>query len=1029
MTTYDIIGAGSSSGNPVTVFMGCEDSVNICWTGRKTVDAYCSECYYLDSQYCQIISNVTESTTGTISWEDKSVYYEIVKNCEPEPTPQTCTDSCSDFSLYTVPGYVSLDYNGDINIYYNYTITCEGDNGYIGGKEELSGMESVPFSEFESGETVYTYDFTPLSDYPDACSGTANVYITSDEDTCDSGVTVDMTAMFTPSVVPALPVSGTDVTINVNLKKIEIDEDCSRKVTNIGYSLIWHVECDPETTDCCSDHIVSSAFTISDIRTKAGVDGDAIIRYNGVKVPSTSTKIPYSITQKAKYTDECAGGDEEKDTTYCVDGDTIKVEYETSYLSNRWTENGVVPFGGGRIRVSWTYSACTGSICSTNTWEEIIEVESCDDRQGSSDEECTYTGPDSDGGVTGSCVIYFKEQPEDGCDTCPGENPYNPELETGKYNKISYSFKQDCKSNCQKYTNIIYGTIDEETGEIKKVTVYTESPCVEDGGEDIQIDNIPYSSITEYTGVLCPEKDITPGFTSTTVHITSNNNSDSERIVFEDDMVCIIQPAGPCNSDEMCGVSVKLESGLEGTDTALLDFTDTEGTARYNANNGDIIGYYYDRVPESQNIVSVTLSSDPDNNEDYRYKFTDGTEYITGFDLACGESATTVAVKYCACKSVKKIEGETAITADGSDSITVAVYTATCEDLDVGIKYSSGDEILILNDPDNLPVFSNGVITAKVSANESTTNKRTGNYILFNKVTETDCPKNKFTVKQEKKVLPECNIEWLGGEECITCVCSENDFRLNATSISIPTEGYDDVIGTVGDCIDKVTMELVDNTWDDVRIQYADENNNIYLKVPEHAEARSETVKITYSATCGTEEDVWEKELRLSQAGGGGTCDCNSITYEGTYEEDPEPEPAIGKLYIKLGTAPSWATSGNYDIFLVKDDFTESLVNQLKEEDPTVDGTTDSEGRTYLCEYQVSNNAGTCTYVEDSLASAGLWMFYNDSGTVETTDFIEETLCWVYIREKTGQKRIVKLDNRVEFKPSSVTCNDYVMMT
>lgn len=135
------------------------------------------------------------------------------------------------------------------------------------------------------------------------------------------------------------------------------------------------------------------------------------------------------------------------------------------------------------------------------------------------------------------------------------------------------------------------------------------------------------------------------------------------------------------------------------------------------------------------------------------------------------------------------------------------------------------------------------------------------------------------------------------------------------------------------------------------------------------------------------------------------------------------------KLYIKLGAVPSWATSGNYDIFLVKDDFTDSQVNTMKEEDPTVDGTTDSEGRTYLCQYQVSNNAGTCTYVEDSLASAGLWMFYNNGGTVDTTDFTENTRCWVYIREKTGQKRIERLDNRVEFSTSSVNCNDYVMMT
>ena len=726
MTTYSIIGAGSSSGNPVTVFVGCESSTNICWIGRETVDGYCAECTYHDDQYCSGVTvNNADVTTGTVTWSGASVYYKIVKDCEEKPLPQSCsTYTYSDFSFYTVPTYVEADYDGYIDIYYSYTVTCLHVDGSIGGIDNLSDMESVPFSSFTSGDTVYTYDFAPISDVCSACSGVAQVYISSDEDTCDSGTTVNVTTTFSPSVVPALPASGTDVTISIRCKTIEVDEDCTKRVTNTSSALTWHVSC---ATDCCIDHVVSSSITVSDIRAIAGVDRTATIKYNGVKVISTS--IPYSITQKAKYTEECSGSSDDKETKYCVDSGSVKVEYETAYLSNRWTENGVVPFGGGRIKVSWNYSACTDSLCTPNTWEEIIEVESCDEREESPGDGCIYTS-DSDGRVSGSCVLYFKEQSDD-CGTCEGESPGEG---YGVFNKITYNFEQDCQTTCQDYTTVVY---DKKTITVGKCFTGTTSTTV------------PYSSITEHIGVLCPSATTETGNETVEVNITSINNSDSARTIFESDKVIVQQEAGPCSSDTQCGVAVKVESGLEGTDTAFLGFTDTEGTAQYNARNGELIEYYTD----DNDGVSVTIDSDPDNNEDYRYKLVDGTDYITGLDLDCGESASTVAVKYCGCKKLKGVTGETAITADSGDSITVAIYSATCDSLNLEVKHVSGDEVLDLS---VAPVFnSDSTLTAKVSANESTTSEREGRYVIANSITGIDCLKGRFTIKQEKKTCPE----------------------------------------------------------------------------------------------------------------------------------------------------------------------------------------------------------------------------------------------------------------------------------
>ena len=909
MATYNIIGAGSSSGNPVTVFMGCEDSVNICWTGRKTTSGYCSECYYFDDQYCSTISGISTSTSGTVTWEGNTIYYNIIKDCIPEPVPQPCSRyTCSGFSLYTVPSYIDLvNPPTNIDIHYNYLITYKDDDGHICGREELSNVDSIDFDDFEpSGDTKYVYDFTPLSGVCSATSGVATVYVLSDEDTCDSGVTVDVTTSFSPSVVPALPSSGTDVTINVMCRKVEVSKDCTKKITNTGDTLVWHVKCCTdcsENSGCCTDHTVSSAFTMDYIRGLAGVDGNAIIRYNGVKATS---EIPFSIVQKGKDTEECSASTEDKVTKYCVSSCTGDVEYEDSYMSNTWSGT-CIPFGGGRIKVSWDYSAftysCVGSDCtlishsdSAMTWEEIIDIPACDELE----RTCEYTERDDNGKVSGTCELYFKEQalPAD-CTTCDGEVPPG---ETEKFNKITYTFVQDCKSECTPYTSTIYGNINPETGEIEKVSAYTSdyvegSKCY---NEDlvIRVDDIPYTSITEYVGSLCPEREVDISTTSTTVTVKMiPNNSDSERLIYEDDMICVVQEAGPCDDDTLCGAEVTLVSGLARGDYALVEFYTVEPEslqATYSIKSGETAAYY----SEDESVI-VGLDSDPDNSTDYIYKYYGSTEEIPSrVTLGCGEDISSaisaVAESYCACKKLKAVSGRTDIPAEGGNEV-IANYSAdtnTCliEDFKLAVKVVGEPNIIKL---DSVGFNADGTLSATVSANTSDSDI-TANYIMYNTKTSEECPKGKFTIKQLGVVRGCDDVTYVDSEECITCDCNQDDFQLVSSTIdNIPIEGYDNIIGTVSNCIDKATMELVNNTWGEntVKLQYLDEDNNIYLVVTGNdGAAREETVKIAYSATCGEDGVVWEKSLTLRQDGDG--CGCGSITYEG----DKEPDPTIEGL-------------------------------------------------------------------------------------------------------------------------------------
>jgi hypothetical protein len=128
-----------------------------------------------------------------------------------------------------------------------------------------------------------------------------------------------------------------------------------------------------------------------------------------------------------------------------------------------------------------------------------------------------------------------------------------------------------------------------------------------------------------------------------------------------------------------------------------------------------------------------------------------------------------------------------------------------------------------------------------------------------------------------------CEIEWLGGTECITCDCICDNLVLNEASANISKDGCSDMaIGSASDCITNIVTTT--ETW--VRVNAVGEG--LYLNVDANANSsRSTTVTFDYGVSCDSGKSC-TKTLTVNQAGG--SCDCGSITYSGTEETDPTVE-------------------------------------------------------------------------------------------------------------------------------------------
>lgn len=608
MATYSIFGAGSTSDNPVVVKVGCVPTAMVCWLVKISETSECGIEMYRIEQYCDTVKatfcdcleyvdsttqgETTQETTeegtahgGQIKWKDPNdvehtIFYELDKDCQGGGV-NPCSDVCSNIKTTTEPNVVEKGYTGNITVDYEYYITCENEVEVV-NRVRYNGSMEVPYASFTGAGSEKTYTFPVRS----LCSEAVAKVTELDVNPCVEGTRADISVSFDMNTVPA---TGATVMVTISYIKTVTDKDCNKKKTSGYWIKSWPVTCERTSdtdTHCCQDHYVTGTVDIDTIKAKVG--NDAEIYYNGAKVTSD---IEFSILQKAKRDGYCENTCYEK-TTYCVDKNTVKVYYETKYLSNEWVieggttsdkcdctplelcaevdsenkctkwENGSysVPFTGGRIKVTWDYTAHTktencNEYDTKGTWEEIIVIGGCDERpvdckaeyntivtdsEGHTahyddttytdcsicDSECCYN---YDGKGSCKCVILFKEQTP-GCDKCDSCTIYDTDIkDTITYNKIRYKFVQDCTPICE-YTTVT-------TYEKQTLTIN----CNDVG--DIPVE-VPYTSTTEYIGVGCPPTEYVSGNTEVIVTVAGKNVTDKDVIAYDSDMVRIIQRAG-----------------------------------------------------------------------------------------------------------------------------------------------------------------------------------------------------------------------------------------------------------------------------------------------------------------------------------------------------------------------------------------------------------------------------------------------------------------------------------------------------
>lgn len=638
MANYVIVGAGRDASHPIQVNVRCDDSTTICWTGKycKTV---CDVEMCAEDQYCETVSTTSEGPHQT-TWTDPdgvshTIYYNVKRDCPPV-VPPSCEYTCSDLTAYAVPSSVVESYTGNIDIHYEYYLTCvSGD--YIGDRVKKSGVKTVPFSSFSD----YSYNLSV-----DGCSTTVKLDKKGGDD-CTVGCVADISITFSQDIVPA---SGKTIQVIVSFKKTVTDENCKKKVTTGSFSYPWEVKCTPVDENdkhCCKDHYVEDHISIATIKERAKL-GDCELRYDGEQ---TALDFYYKVLQRGKTTEECEGYCEEK-TTYCVDQSTVKVCYEKRYLSNEWVCEGdpstdcdctalsiegvngaySVPFTGGRIKVTWQYSAhTTTETCNEydtlgKTWEEIITIGGCDERpidckpeyntvvvddQGHTaiyddttykdceicDSECCYN---YDGKGTCKCVILFKEQTP-GCTTCDSCDVYDEEEQrTITYNKIRYEFVQDCTTICNYDKNTQF-----EQKEINVDKCFTGETAA----------TVPFTSTTEYYGAGCPAPEVIIDSVEAKANIPTVNNSNRPKVAYEDDMIKVIQAAGPCEVPTYCDCDTLTLEGGGGGDCPESKVSYVYGTVNI----------------ECRKYV----------NEEVQVRY---TKYCDGTPIGSGTSAKTISV-------------------------------------------------------------------------------------------------------------------------------------------------------------------------------------------------------------------------------------------------------------------------------------------------------------------------------------------------------------------------------------------------
>lgn len=347
---HKVIGAGDEATNPIIVNLDCETSAGtISWVGREMLSGNCGCNKYYDNRYYTEISG----ETGYVTWEGVYVYYEGKLDC-PSEEDETCSECfCSDLSAYAVPSHVKETYNGPVEIYYEYYITCKNQDYTIypttgecsGGTVQFTAFRNVSYTIFPttgdcSGgeiqfnalidshdkyekicsrekitgikEIKYPEDITNnmyILDIGDGCSQKTIFFTTyKDDGTCTENTTIELSVTTSTNEVSW---NGETISVIYSFVKTKTNEDCSTKKISGSVYKDWEIPpCVPKELDeeyCCKDNVITSSTTVGDILTKLGLtisEGD-IIMYNGEAV-DVGKEIKYEVTQKAKTTGECS---------------------------------------------------------------------------------------------------------------------------------------------------------------------------------------------------------------------------------------------------------------------------------------------------------------------------------------------------------------------------------------------------------------------------------------------------------------------------------------------------------------------------------------------------------------------------------------------------------------------------------------------------------------------------------------------------------------------------------------------------
>ena len=453
--TYKII-----SQNPVKLEVdGRETSASITCTVRTTESGDCVV-NYLDTKYSYTIpltplecDETKDPLVGTIEVISGVVLsYSIAQKpyeCEPD---KKCDCSCDIIRTWTSPYFIGDDYpdSGDVMIYCEYWHTSASTT------EVCSREKRIKL--FNNPSTNKPYKKSELPTNPikitaetgcDESGGTCikNVYTAKTIDDCTSESSTTLVVNFStdPEVVPGV---GGEVTITCNFKLIKIDDKCHETVDNGSFTSATTIpECSNEEIECCSSHVVNINMPVNSILDKLKLPHDVDVVYNGNVMTES---VPIEVIQNRRYDGQCAGVCDYV-TTYCVDDSTVKIWYESQYEKGDWEcfvegcseekkhEVSSLPIYGGRVRVTWSYTAHTESVTPSelcpsddiiSTWEDILLIGDCREENHPTEYQ-----------------IYFKEQTP-GCTTCSGETMEEGPLAGKVSNTFVITPKQDCNSEC-----------------------------------------------------------------------------------------------------------------------------------------------------------------------------------------------------------------------------------------------------------------------------------------------------------------------------------------------------------------------------------------------------------------------------------------------------------------------------------------------------------------------------------------------------------------------------------------------------